>query len=478
MHALVSSQLDYCSALYAALPLKLICHLQLVQNSAAHADDESLKYLTHEEQDVLMFFKETIDSFEEDIEDQETSNGLDDSDDVPDNPHLDIPNLEEQEDIIDLVQNELQNGEHTPTFAEPSSIPDDPKVPEYNPAYNKTDQMEKGTENSSEPPVQDHMTPPPSSFKTPIVTSSPKNNDLSPVDTSRFFVGHSPLHGSVPTPVLIAQKIADQQAENEKVSPISPRGSQKNFENRKTPPTSPSENGEHFHKQGPVTAPKPTTRFPYNISVSITSKEYGNTITKAAVKVQERKAQVLANLNGTALYTADLQEKPYSYGINGQNKSASFKDHASVQTRYEALSKLGLVKEVHAPVGNDYHVPAGCYSKVINTNPAQSAKVETISNGYHNANNVPKTGPHTSKVVSFKVNEDKSEHKSSCQNASQSFDEKKPLAPPQDIRRSRSLPKSSGFRPPGITVQFAGRGSTEESRREALRKLGLLKDTA
>uniref|UniRef100_A0A7N5JED5 Proline and serine rich 2 n=1 Tax=Ailuropoda melanoleuca TaxID=9646 RepID=A0A7N5JED5_AILME len=33
-------------------------------------DDESLKYLTHEEKDVILFFEETIDSLEDDFEEQ------------------------------------------------------------------------------------------------------------------------------------------------------------------------------------------------------------------------------------------------------------------------------------------------------------------------------------------------------------------------------------------------------------------------
>ena len=33
-------------------------------------DDESLRYLTHEEKDVLLFFEETIDSLEDDFEEQ------------------------------------------------------------------------------------------------------------------------------------------------------------------------------------------------------------------------------------------------------------------------------------------------------------------------------------------------------------------------------------------------------------------------
>lgn len=55
-----------------------------------------------------------------------------------------------------------------------------------------------------------------------------------------------------------------------------------------------------------------------------------------------------------------------------------------------------------------------------------------------------------------------------------------PLSPteprPQEIRR-KSLPKPS-FRTQGITVQFSGKGATDEARRDALRKLGLLRDTS
>ncbi|XP_059367832.1 specifically androgen-regulated gene protein [Carassius carassius] len=48
-----------------------------------------------------------------------------------------------------------------------------------------------------------------------------------------------------------------------------------------------------------------------------------------------------------------------------------------------------------------------------------------------------------------------------------------PVSP--ELRRN-SLPKSS-FRTQGVTVQFSGRGATDEARRDALRKLGLLRNT-
>ena len=66
-------------------------------------DDESLKYLTHEEKDVLLFFEETIDSLEDDFEGQVLCDGdakwhaprsLEDSTSAPSKP----------EDVAALVQ--------------------------------------------------------------------------------------------------------------------------------------------------------------------------------------------------------------------------------------------------------------------------------------------------------------------------------------------------------------------------------------
>ena len=66
-------------------------------------DDESLKYLTHEEKDVLLFFEETIDSLEDDFEEKVLCAGdaqwhsprsLEESTSAPSEP----------EDVVDLVQ--------------------------------------------------------------------------------------------------------------------------------------------------------------------------------------------------------------------------------------------------------------------------------------------------------------------------------------------------------------------------------------
>ncbi|CAI9585537.1 unnamed protein product, partial [Staurois parvus] len=44
-----------------------------------------------------------------------------------------------------------------------------------------------------------------------------------------------------------------------------------------------------------------------------------------------------------------------------------------------------------------------------------------------------------------------------------------------EMKRTLSVPRPTGFRSQGITVQFSGRDSSDESRKDALRKLGLLK---
>ena len=73
-------------------------------------DDESLKYLTHEEKDVILFFEETIDSLEDDCEEQvlcdsgvhsHSPGSLDES----------ASSHSEPGDVIDLVQPAPEEGE-------------------------------------------------------------------------------------------------------------------------------------------------------------------------------------------------------------------------------------------------------------------------------------------------------------------------------------------------------------------------------
>lgn len=74
-------------------------------------DDEILKYLTHEEKDVILFFEETIDSLEDDFEELDLCDS---------GVHChSLRSLEEgasshsePEDVIDLVQPGPAAGEH------------------------------------------------------------------------------------------------------------------------------------------------------------------------------------------------------------------------------------------------------------------------------------------------------------------------------------------------------------------------------
>lgn len=70
-----------------------------------------MKYLTHEEQDVLMFFEETIDALEDDLEEM----ALRDSGihcQSPRSTEENVSSHSETEDIIDLVQSTPESSDH------------------------------------------------------------------------------------------------------------------------------------------------------------------------------------------------------------------------------------------------------------------------------------------------------------------------------------------------------------------------------
>ncbi|CAL8237984.1 unnamed protein product [Merluccius merluccius] len=135
--------------------------------------------------------------------------------------------------------------------------------------------------------------------------------------------------GCVPTPVLIAQKIAENQGSS--TSNISPTTL-----HPRNPYT-----GLAPVKHGPPTSAKPT-RYPANISVMHNNKEPNQSL--ANVNIHERQAQMLANLPGASqnlgqeeTLHAATQNKP-----NMPTRSISFRDPTPGKSRMEALSKLGL----------------------------------------------------------------------------------------------------------------------------------------
>lgn len=270
----------------------------------------------------------------------------------------------------------------------------------------------------------------------------------------------------------MAQKMSEQQAESRARFPSALK--EGSLDRKKTPVA----NGDCFAapKHPPAPAPK-LHRFPSNINITnVSGKEFNETISKAAVNVQERRAQVLANINGGAFLAAELEEKLQKNDFLSRNRSSSLRDLSSEQARYEALTKLGLVKGKPAQDQVD-HAPS---AQRLDAQPKQA---DAVPNGYQNIHEVLKSEPSPflplGKTVTIKPEGALAANKAAQQNAAKGFNDYKPPNLSLDMRRrSGSLPRPSGFRSQGITVKFAGRGSTEEARREALRKLGLLKETA
>lgn len=412
-------------------------------------DDESLKYLTHEEQDVLMFFEETIDALEDDLEEM----ALRDSGihcQSPRSTEENVSSHSETEDIIDLVQSTPESSDH-----------EGPSSKDTEPVLDATGRAE-----SPQPAVPAELPPHPPA-PPPAVSETLPPPPPPPVQ-------HPKLLRSVPTPLIMAQKICEQQVESRARFPGALK--EGNSDRKKAPVT----NGDYSTapKHPPAPAPK-LHRFPSNINITNASgKEFSETISKAAVNVQERRAQVLANINGGALLAAELEEKLHKNDFLSRNRSSSLRDLSSEQTRYEALTKLGLVKGKSAQDQVD-HAPS---TQQLDVQPKQS---QPVTNGYQNIHEVLKSEPSPflpmGKTVTIKPEVALVTNKvsSSQQSTEKSSNDYKQAAVSLDIRRrSGSLPRPSGFRSQGITVKFSGRGSTEEARREALRKLGLLKETA
>ncbi|NXH16852.1 PRSR2 protein, partial [Bucco capensis] len=411
-------------------------------------DDESLKYLTHEEQDVLMFFEETIDALEDDLEEPVLrDSGIHCQ--SPRSTEENVSSHSETEDTIDLVQSTPESSDHegppsrdtepgssiscNPKLAVPADLPQHPPAP---------------------PPLTSEVLPLPPPLPPPVQ--------------------HPKLLRSIPTPLIMAQKMSEQQMESRVRFPSAPK--EGNSDRKKTPVV----NGDYFAspKHPPAPAPK-LHRFPSNINITnVSGKEFNETISKAAVNVQERRAQVLANISGGALLAAELEEKLQKKDFLSRNRSSSLRDLSSEQTRYEALTKLGLVKGKPAQDQVD-RVPNAKQPDV------QLKRADTVPNGYQNIHEVLKSEPSPflpmGKTVTIKPEVALAANKisSTQQNTEKSFNDYKQASLNLDMRRrSGSLPRPSGFRSQGVTVKFSGRGSTEEARREALRKLGLLKETA
>ncbi|NXG44572.1 PRSR2 protein, partial [Psilopogon haemacephalus] len=421
-------------------------------------DDESLKYLTHEEQDVLMFFEETIDALEDDLDEPiQRDSGIHCQ--SPRSTEENVSSHSETEDIIDLVQSTPESSDHEGPPSRDMETGSSISSKLLDTTW-RTESLKSAVpaDLTLHPPVPPPLTP----ETLPLPPPPPPP------------VQHPKLLRSIPTPLIMAQKISEQQLENKVRFPsVLKEG---NLDRKKTPVA----NGDYSAatKHSPAAVPK-LHRFPSNINITnVSGKEFNETISKAAVNVQERRAQVLANINGGAFLAAELEEKLQKNDFLSRNRSSSLRDLSSEQTRYEALTKLGLVKgkAVQDQVDN---APS---TQQLDVQPKQA---DTVPNGYQNIHEVLKSEPSPflpmGKTVTIKPEVALAANKvsSAQQNTEKSSNDSKQPSINLDMRRrSGSLPRPSGFRSQGITVKFSGRGSTEEARREALRKLGLLKETA
>ncbi|XP_062339056.1 proline and serine-rich protein 2 [Osmerus eperlanus] len=565
--------------------------------SRTRSKDQALQFLSQEEQECILFFEETIDSLEEEFEEGEAHKRQEEAGspvDVCDGPPTlastprshpstlppfsrdTMDSNPKDQDIIDLVR--------------PEPGPAQAKEKMFNPAMPDFQSMAVNPQSHIEmKPRREPINNFPAEYNPPLPSGSQSG--------SADNYGHSQYHpvGSIPTPVLIAQKIAENQGGG--ATNIDPSLLRRRSLDSERMPTSPDHNVKH----GPPTSTKPS-RFPGNISMIMGSKEHhGQSLT--SVNLQDRRAQMLANLSGTA-HPLEMEQPHLTSQLTARNvptRSVSFRDPTPDKSRMEALSKLGLTRN-RAMSGDRTKVPVLTSTPSPSPAPANPSPPATVSSEpvHHEPKSVsppseissldfnsyggksivvhPSTAPRSDVTVSnshdtkiqpavlatpsdFNSYGGKSKvmtpapgpevrsdlpdilrsHKavlapapalapgpakpealpyelnsyggksrtmtpSSAAHSTPDVSTHCPVktsrapapspaprptrsqAPPSPQRkmslpsspepRRRSISKPPSFRSQGITVQFSGRGATDESRREALRKLGLLKETS
>ncbi|XP_059843289.1 proline and serine-rich protein 2-like [Hypanus sabinus] len=381
----------------------------------SYSDDEFMSYLSREEQECILFFENTLDSLNDDFEDYSSNSS----------PRVKDPttlqrSYSENEEIIDLVATKSQPVEFIPKYDNVFPVDED-----------------EVQVNQEKPVVKEPNTLSP--LQLTKQTCFERNSPEPALEPAQAYCSHMKPPGSVPTPMVIAQKIAEKSVGNGIPWPTPQTERKPLTQEKERASTSSFTEGQALpYKNIKV------QRFPSNISISVPNKEYNNTISKAAVKVQERKAQVLANLGGTSLLAAESEPSHLRGLVNSPRRSRSLKHPMSNEP---AAPKLGSVNE--SPDEVDSGLLNGHRPKVRGSGSSQSVKAPAMSKGAHPAGLTVKSAslpPGTTDSPDSPV-----------------------------VRRASSFQQPSGLRAPGITVQFSGRSSNDESRREALRKLGILR---
>ncbi|XP_039617233.1 proline and serine-rich protein 2 isoform X2 [Polypterus senegalus] len=397
-----------------------------------HDDDNSFQFLSHEEKECLMFFETTIDSFDHDDEAeivQLSTISLDEVDTAR-LPHT--QSIEEQEDIIDLVQKNQINLESKPFVSNSPTFPKDDTGSSWVEEINVKPPMTKTLSSSS---------------CSPLPSPHPEeDDDVQKVQRQNSFSNFHPI-GSVPTPVIVAQKIARTRSVNRELP------SSSKFDERKRSLDNKFLFPSGKHSDNPD---QKLLKLPGNINLNACPKKVIDTIARAAVNVPERRAQVLANLHDTLFAPLDADESLE----NILRRNISFKGSTPNLSRPEDC----LIESEHISKVSSSQID-------ISTN-------ENVTDAYPHRETEPKTtsGNRGLKSASFKPVGSSPENVNKRSFASRSFHERKVDTPSSEVRRSSSS-RPSGFRPLGVTVQFSGRDS-EESRKEALRKLGLVRSSS
>ncbi|XP_010885257.2 proline and serine-rich protein 2 [Esox lucius] len=315
--------------------------------------DETLQFLSQEEQECIQFFEETIDSLvDEDVEGEarqkqaqlsrSTTQPVDECDGP--RPHTmassiarslstkDRPNSSKDQDIIDLVHSS------PPDLVQPIQKPFNTPLPDFT---KNMDNPESHYENKPRREAMEHY---PSEYNMHTF-----REDSAPYGHAQY----QPV-GSVPTPVLIAQKIAKNQAGggNTNILPSSRTSISRRSLESERPPSSP----DHSNKQGPPTSAKPI-HYPSNINIMMGSNQH-HSQAMAGVNLHDRKSQMLANLSGMS---HPLVEEPL-HGLQSvqpklPSRSVSFRDPTPDKSRMEALSKLGLTRNRSPSGGPSTLVP-------------------------------------------------------------------------------------------------------------------------
>ncbi|KAK1789615.1 hypothetical protein P4O66_015516, partial [Electrophorus voltai] len=308
--------------------------------------EDGLQFLSLEEKECIIFFEETIDSLQEGLEEDCTSGRATAKENLRTSassaphraPNTAIsPSLMEH-DIIDLVHSPHHFNMPVTDFQSQAHF-------EQKPVRDTVDYPSSAISASSTAPV-----------------ASDENN-------------HQPPPGSIPTPVLIASRLAEHKG----------AGSPSTHPNILIQRTRSLE-AQHSSspKCGPPTHAKPA-RLPDNISMRSSCNPSPQSIAAAAVSLQERRSQMLANLPSNA---HPLEGGEPTCIRNMPTRSVSFTDPMLNTSRIEALSKLGLAGVAPAATGLAVGSSGSSFSSGINkvgccTDTAKSSTHTSITHNSH-----------------------------------------------------------------------------------------------